>query len=82
MEAVQLSKLALEVRKKISSKEYKETLRSMEIVGLAFSLGSRWKEAEELQVQGIEIRNKVLGEEYPDTLTCMSDLVFIWKEQG
>ncbi|KAL2053415.1 hypothetical protein ABVK25_006409 [Lepraria finkii] len=50
VEAVDLSEMALKARKKIFGQEYEETLSSMGILGVAYSLGGRWKEAEKLQL--------------------------------
>ncbi|KAL8740320.1 MAG: hypothetical protein Q9190_006965 [Brigantiaea leucoxantha] len=82
VEAVQLSKKALEVRKKILGQEHKETLSSMGMVGLAYRLGGRWKEAEELQVQVMETSVRVLGEEHPNTLSSMNNLASTYGDQG
>lgn len=82
VEAVQLSKTALEVRKKILGQEHEKTLRSMGMVGLAFSLGGRWKEAEELQMQVMKISQRVLGEEHPNTLSSMNNLALTYINQG
>ena len=71
-----------EVRKKILGQEHKETLRSMGMVGLAYSLGGRWKEAEELDVQVMETTKRVLGEEHPSTLTSMANLASTYRNQG
>ena len=81
-EAVDLSEMAMEARKKILGQEHEETLSSMGMVGLAYSLGGRWKEAEELQVQVMEIRKRVLGEEHPDTLMSIANLASIYSDQG
>ena len=40
----------MKVRKKILGQEHEETLSSMGMVSLAYSLGGRWTEAEELEV--------------------------------
>ncbi|KAK0516318.1 hypothetical protein JMJ35_000921 [Cladonia borealis] len=81
-EAVDLSEMAMKVRKKILGQEHRETLDSMDMVGLAYDLGGRWKEVEELQVRVIEIRNKVLGEEHPDTLNAMNNLALAYWNQA
>ena len=73
-EAVDLSKTAMKVRKRILGQEHEETLNSMSIVGLAYSLGGQWKEAKELNMQVMETRKRMLGEEHPDTLTSMCNL--------
>ena len=69
----------IKVRKKLLSKEHKDTLSSIGIVGLAAKLAGRWREAEELEVQVIETRKRVLGEEHPNTLTSMANLAHTWK---
>ena len=79
--AIDLSEMAMKVRKNIFGQEHEETLSSMG-VGLAYNLGGRWKEAEELEMQVIETRKRVLGEEHPDTLISIANLAFTWKKQG
>ena len=81
-EAVNLSEIAMKVRKKMLGQEHEETLSSIGMVGLAYSLGGGWKEAEELQVQVIEITKRVLGEEHPDTLSSIANLASIYWDQG
>ena len=81
-EAVDLSEMAMKVRKNILGQEHEETLGSMGMVGLAYNLGGRWKEAEELNVQVMEIRKRVLGEEHPDTLTSIANLASTYRNQG
>lgn len=81
-EAIDLSEIAMKVRKKTLGQEHNKTLSNISMVGLAYSLGGRWKEAEELEVQVMETRQKVLGEEHPDTLTIMNNLAFTWEGQG
>jgi hypothetical protein len=43
---------------------------------------SRWKEAEDLEVQVLAIRERVLGQEHPDTLISMDRLASTLKSQG
>ena len=59
-----------------------ETLRSMGTVGLAYSSGGRWKEAEELHVGVMETRKSVPGEEHQDMLTSMNNFAFTLKSQS
>ena len=54
----------------------------MGLLGLAYGLGGRWKEAEQLNVQVVKTRKRVLGEEHPSTLTSMANLAFTWESQG
>lgn len=56
--------------------EHEDTLSSMGIVELAYNLGGRWEDAEELFVQVMEIG------ETPGTLTSMANLAFARKAQG
>ncbi|KAL6717746.1 hypothetical protein ACLMJK_003831 [Lecanora helva] len=81
-EAVDLSFMAMKVRKKLLGQEHKETLNSISMVGLAYSLGGRWKEAEGLQVQVMETTKRVLGQEHPGTLTSMGSLASTYSNQG
>ena len=81
-DAEKMSIKAMKARKKMLGQEHVETLCSMGMVGLAYSLGGRWKEAEELEVQVMETRKRVLGAEHPDTLTSMANLASTFRNQG
>ena len=52
------------------------------MIGSAYNLGGRWKEAEGLEAGVTEIMKRVLGEEHPDTLTSMNNLPFTNEVQG
>lgn len=56
----------MKARKNILGPEHRETLGSMSQVGLTYSLGGRWKEAEELELQVMETNKRVLGKEHRD----------------
>ena len=73
-DAEKMSVKSIRVKKKLLGLEHAETLNSMEMVGLAYSLRGRWKEAEELEVQVMETRKRVFGEEHLDTLVSMVNL--------
>src|SRR5215469_7223311 len=64
-DAERMSVKSMKVRKKLFKQEHQEVLHSIAMVALAYRLGGRWKEAEELEVQVMEISLRVLGEEYP-----------------
>jgi len=51
-------------------------------LGLIYSEGGRWKEAEDLFVQVMETTKRVLGEEHPDSLTSIANLVSTYRNQG
>jgi len=72
----------MNARKKLLGQEDEETLRSMAMVGLIYSLEGRWKEAEELDIQVVETAKKVLGPEHPDTLASMGNLASTYCDQG
>jgi hypothetical protein len=46
----------------------------MAMMGSAYRLGGRWKDAEKLFVQVMETRKKKLRADHPDTLTSMANL--------
>ena len=71
-EAVDLSEVAMKVRKKILGQEHRETSSSMAMIGLVYGSMSRWREAEKLQMQIIKPIKSVLGEEHPFTLTSIA----------
>ncbi|MCJ1274918.1 hypothetical protein MMC21_002716, partial [Puttea exsequens] len=81
-EAIQFSRGAMGARKKILGQEHKETLSSMAMVGVAYSLGGRWDKAEELEVQVMETTKRVLGEEHPSTLSSIANLASTYRNQG
>ncbi|KAL8944298.1 MAG: hypothetical protein Q9211_000638 [Gyalolechia sp. 1 TL-2023] len=81
-EAITLSEMAMEVRTKILGHEHEETLESMEMAGLAYQLGGRWMDAEELNIRTMEIRKRVLGEEHPHTLASVNNLAMTYSSQG
>jgi hypothetical protein len=70
------------VRRNLYGQEHEETLNGMKMVGLAYKLGSRWEEAEELDVQVMETRKRVLAPQHPDTLTSMANLASTYQNQG
>ena len=81
-EAVDLSEIAIEVRKKVLGQEHQETLGSMNLASLIYVMGGRWREAEELQLQVRETSRKTLGKEHPNTLTSIESLAITYWNQG
>jgi len=81
-EAIDLSEMAMEARKKILGLEHQETLGSMHLASLTYIMGGRWKEAEELLLQVKEISWKLLGEKHPNTLTSIDSLALMYCNQG
>jgi hypothetical protein len=67
----------MKVIKKILGREHKETLRSMGMVGLAYSLGGQWDKAEGIYRQALALREWVLGKEHPDTLGSVYCLAYL-----
>jgi hypothetical protein len=79
-EAEKISTIAMKTRRKLFGQEHIETLGSIAMVGLAYSLGGRWKVAEELGVQVME--TQMLGTEHPNTLTSICNLASTYRNQG
>jgi hypothetical protein len=81
-DAEKMSVKAMKTRKHILGQEHRETLNSIEMVGLVYQLGGRWKKAEELFEQVMETRKRVLGVEHLQTLTSMANLASTYRNQG
>ncbi|KAH8691820.1 hypothetical protein BGW36DRAFT_464476 [Talaromyces proteolyticus] len=81
-EGENLSVRAMKARKKLLGLEHEDTLNSIQMVGLIYSLEGRWNEAEALFVQVMETRKRMLGAEHPDTLTSMNNLASTYHNQG
>jgi tetratricopeptide (TPR) repeat protein len=80
-DAEKMSIKSMEVRKQLGQDD-SETISSQVMVALAYNLGERWKEAEELFVQVMETSLRVLGQEHPSTRTIMANLASTYKNQG
>jgi hypothetical protein len=81
-DAENFSVKSMKARKRLLGQDHVQTLDSMAMVGLVYSLGGRWTEAEDLEVQVIETRKRVLGQEHPSTLTSMANLASTYWNQG
>ncbi|KAH7389980.1 P-loop containing nucleoside triphosphate hydrolase protein [Pyrenochaeta sp. MPI-SDFR-AT-0127] len=81
-DAITFAVKSLEVRKNVLGLEHGESLLSMAMAGLAYKLGGRWNEAEELEEQVLETRKKNLGIDHPDTLVSMNNLAVTYMNQG
>ncbi|KAG9241639.1 hypothetical protein BJ878DRAFT_389836, partial [Calycina marina] len=55
---------------------HNDTLRGLQMEGLAYSMNGRWDDAEKLFVQVMETSKTKLGVDHPDTLTSMANLAF------
>jgi len=81
-EAEEMSVAAMKSRRKLLGREDEDTLWSMAMVGMVYTMRGRWDEAEELEVQVMEIRKKKLGADHPSTLTSMANLASTFWNQG
>ena len=81
-DAEKLALRSMKARTKLFSQEHKDTLNSMEIVGLAYDFGGEWEKAAGIRLEVMETRKRVLGEEHPDTLTSMANLALTYRNQG
>ncbi|KAF1941164.1 TPR-like protein [Clathrospora elynae] len=81
-EAEQMSVVSMEVRRELFGQEHAQTLSSVDIVGLARTIGGKYEEAESITRQTLARSEKVLGPEHPSTLTSMSNLAGVLARQG
>ena len=77
-----MSATSMEVRREVLGDENEETLSSMDMVGLARSLGGKYKEAEAMHREALVLLKKVNGPQHPDTLTSMNNLAGVLDRQG
>jgi hypothetical protein len=77
-----LATKAMRARKKVLGQEHDETMWSVAMVGLAYTLGGRWDDAEKLEMQVMETSKIKLRADHPDTLSSMGSLASIYKKQG
>jgi hypothetical protein len=82
MEAEDMSVRAMDVRRKMFSRGHEDTLSSMTMVGLAYTLRGRWEAAEALEVEVMWAHEKKLGADHPHTLTSMANLPSTYRNQG
>ncbi|OAG04125.1 uncharacterized protein CC84DRAFT_1207310 [Paraphaeosphaeria sporulosa] len=81
-EAEQMSVTSMEVRSEVLGEQDAETLTSMEMVGLARTLGGKYGEAETMYRQTLALKEKVLGDKHRDTLGSMNNLASVLNSQG
>jgi tetratricopeptide (TPR) repeat protein len=81
-ETEQMSVMSMEVRREVLGEENVETLKSMEIVGLARALEGKYEEAEAMHRETLARREKVLGHEHLSTLISMNNLAAVLNSQG
>jgi tetratricopeptide (TPR) repeat protein len=82
VEAEEMSIQAIKVQKKILGQKHKDTLASMEMLGLAYELRGKYDLAEPLYHETLQLQEKVLGKEHPDTLSSMNNLATLFYNQG
>jgi tetratricopeptide (TPR) repeat protein len=81
-EAEQMSVMSMKVRREVLGELSEDMLSSMGMVGLARSLGGKYKEAEAMHRQTLVRRERVLGREHPSTLSSMGNLASVLSSQG
>jgi hypothetical protein len=60
----------------------RQTLTTMNEVGLALDCQGKYEEAETMHRQTLALREKVLGKEHPSTLASMDNLALMLNRQG
>jgi tetratricopeptide (TPR) repeat protein len=73
---------SMRARRGILSEKHEDTLSSMGMVGLAYSLAGRWREAADIEFKTMEGSKTVLGLTHPNTLTSMNNLASTYRKQG
>ncbi|KAH9879735.1 hypothetical protein IAQ61_001554 [Plenodomus lingam] len=76
-EAEQMSVMSMEARSEVFGEDNMETLRSMEMVGVARELSGKYKEAEAMDRQTLARREKLLGHEHLATLANIYSLAYL-----
>lgn len=82
IESEKMAVLARKTTKRLFGPRDEQTVDSLEMTGLVYRLGGRWKDAESLQLQVTETRKQVLGPEHPHTMTSMASLASTYRNQG
>ena len=73
---------SLEIRERLLGREHRDTLTSVNNLGLVLESQGKYKEAEVMHRRALEGREKVLGREHPDTLTSINNLGSVLASQG
>ncbi|RDW70116.1 hypothetical protein BP5796_08513 [Coleophoma crateriformis] len=73
---------AFELRKKEFGEQNRDTLASMNEIGVTLRYQGRYDEAEPIYRQTLQLREKVLGKEHPGTLGSMNNLAGLLGDQG
>ncbi|KAJ5313482.1 O-methyltransferase [Penicillium atrosanguineum] len=77
-----MAKRAMRARRDLFGLKNEKAISSSNMLGLAYSSGGEWKEAEELQLQAMGTCKQVLGPEHPSTLTIIANLASTYWNQG
>lgn len=72
-----MARMSMEVRQKLFGSEHEDTLKSMNMVGLAYHSSGRCIEAKELLVKVLETCKRLFGAEHPSTLGSMNNVAFV-----
>jgi len=70
------------LRREHRGEEHKETLASMNNVGMLYERQGRYDEAEPLLVKSLDVKRRVLGEEHRETLVSMNNVGLLYENQG
>jgi non-specific serine/threonine protein kinase/serine/threonine-protein kinase len=73
---------AVDIRRRVLGPEHRDTLASMDELGMVFNIESRYPEAEKLNREVFEVRRRVLGPQNLDTLTSMLHLAKALYAEG
>ena len=80
--ADELTRHAMEIRRRVLGPESRQTLESMAQLGWSVSHEGHYEEAEKLERQALEAERRILGPEDPLTLATMDHLATVLEEGG
>ncbi|PYH92485.1 TPR-like protein [Aspergillus ellipticus CBS 707.79] len=81
-ESEKMAILSMRTRQRLFGPNTLEAIDSVEIVGMAYDIRGKWKEAEDLHLQVLETRRQVLGPQHLVTLQSMETPGLNYCAQG
>jgi tetratricopeptide (TPR) repeat protein len=81
-DSYRMSEEALRSRSKLLGPEHKDTVWSMQALGLACANLGQWAKAESVLAEALDRAKRVWGENHEDTLQAMGDLAVTYSSNG
>ena len=77
-----MQRMALALRREVSSKKHLNTLTTINNLALVLEEQGKVKEAEQMHRKTLLLKEEVLGKKHPDTLRCLNNLAVALDKQG